>query len=170
LWGVVATHIRISSVLFIAAIGLGIGLVTTARYRLFQDKNIDMAPSLHWPVPQVICSITAEDDDRQVLIQIEYVIDAASSDKFGCAIRELKNLRLHDGATNWVIFYDVANPNRYVESFRAESWIEHLRFHERFTKTDKEIENRVLAFHIGKVTPVVNHFIDASMIGDDKRS
>ena len=129
-----------------------------------------MALSLHWPVPQVICSITAaEDDDRQVLIQIEYIIDAAISDKFGCAIRELKNL-LRDGATNWDTFYDVANPNRYVESFRAESWIQHLYFHERFTKTDKEIENHVLAFYIGKVAPVVNHFIDASMIGDNKRS
>ena len=127
-----------------------------------------MAPSLHWSVPHVICSITAEDDDRQVLIQIEYIIDAAISDKFGSAIRELNLLR--DGAASWGIFYDVTNPNRYVETFRTESWMEHLRFHERFTKTDKEIEDRVLAFYIGKVAPVVNHFIDASMIGDNKRS
>ncbi|MFL6381333.1 MAG: MFS transporter [Nitrososphaeraceae archaeon] len=168
LWGVVATQIGISNALLIATIGLGIGLVTATRYRLFQDKNIDTTPSLHWPVPQVICSITP--DDMQVLIQIEYIIDPARSDTFGCAIRELKNLRLRDGATNWGIFYDVANPNRYVETFRTESWIEHLRFHERFTKTDKEIEDRVLAFHIGKAAPIVSHFIDASMIGDDKRS
>jgi hypothetical protein len=107
---------------------------------------------------------------RQVLIQIEYIIDVASSDKFIYAIGELKNLRLRDGATNWGIFYDAANPNRYVETFRTESWIEHLRFHERFTKTDKEIEDRVLAFHIGDVAPVVNHFIGASIIGDDKWS
>jgi transmembrane secretion effector len=59
-----------------------------------------MTPSLHWPVPQVIFSITP--DDMQVLIQIEYIIDAARSDEFGCAIRELKNLYLRDGATNWV--------------------------------------------------------------------
>lgn len=45
---------------------------------------------------------------------------------------------------------------------------EHLRYHERFTKTDKGIEDRVLTFHIGNGAPVVNHF--ASTIGDDKWS
>jgi len=41
----------------------------------------------------------------------------------------------------------------------AESWAENLRYHERFTNIDREIEDRVLAFHIGKATPVANHFI-----------
>jgi hypothetical protein len=41
----------------------------------------------------------------------------------------------------------------------AESWAENLRYHERFTNIDREIEDRVLAFHIGKAAPVANHFI-----------
>lgn len=81
-----------------------------------------------------------------------------------------KNVRLRDGAINWGVFHDIANPDRYVETFMAESWAEHLRYHERFTNIDREIEDCVLSFHIGKVAPVVNHFINASMIGDDRRS
>jgi len=38
---------------------------------------------------------------------------------------------------------------------------EHLRYHERFIKADNEIDNRILACHIGKSAPKVNHFIYA---------
>ncbi|MGC2381838.1 MAG: MFS transporter [Nitrososphaeraceae archaeon] len=68
---------------------------------------------------------------------------------------------LRDRATNWDIFYDVGNPNHYVETFMAASWAEQLRYHELFTKTDKEIEDRVLIFHIGEAAPTMNHFIYA---------
>lgn len=57
------------------------------------------------------------------------------------------------------VFHDIANPDRYVETFIAESWAEHLSYHERFTNIDREIEDRVPSFHIGKAAPVVNHFI-----------
>ncbi len=71
---------------------------------------------------------------------------------------------MRDGATNWGIFYDVENPNRFLESFIAEFWGDHLRFQEHFTKSDKEIEDRVLAFHIGNNAPEVKHFIYASEV------
>ncbi|HZX64220.1 MAG TPA: MFS transporter, partial [Myxococcales bacterium] len=32
---------------------------------------------------------------------------------------------------------------RYVETFLAESWMEHLRQHERVTVADRELEKRV---------------------------
>ena len=84
---------------------------------------------------------------------------------------------MRDGATNWGIFYDVGNPDHYIETFIADSWAEHLRYHERFTRADKEIEDRVLAFHIGKAVRrliilymllyllknKINHFIYASV-------
>jgi hypothetical protein len=36
--------------------------------------------------------------------------------------------------------------NVYLESFKVDSWAEHERQHERFTKADREIEQRVLGF------------------------
>ena len=77
---------------------------------------------------------------------------------------------MRDGAINSGVFHDIANPDCYVETFMAESWAEHLCYDERFTNIDREIEDCVLSFHIGKAAPVVDHFIDESMIGDDRRS
>lgn len=68
---------------------------------------------------------------------------------------------MRDGTTNWDIFYDVGNPAHYVETFIATSWTEQLRCQVLFTKTDKEIVDRLLIFHIGEAALTVNHFIYA---------
>ncbi len=161
LWGVLANQIGVPSTLFFASLGLLIGLVTMIRYRLLLGKDVDMTPSLHWPVPQVTADI--HPDDGPVLIEIEYIIDDTKSNEFEYALQDLRNLRLRDGAINWGLFRDVANPSRYIETFVTESWAEHLRQHERITKTDKEIEDRVKIFHIGKTDPVVDHFIGTTI-------
>ena len=55
------------------------------------------------------------------------------------------------------------NPSEFIEIFISESWEEHLRQHERFTVDDREIEDKVRSFHIGKNPPVVTHFIAESL-------
>lgn len=161
LWGIVADLFGATTALLLASITLIGGLTTMTHYKLLlHGKDLDIIPALHWPLPQVTANIRP--DDGPVLIQIEYIVDVAKSKDFEFAIEELKNVRLRDGAINWGIFHDVANPDRYVETFMAESWAEHRRYHERFTNIDREIENRVLSFHIGKAAPVVNHFIGLS--------
>ena len=161
LWGVLANQIGVSNTLFFASLGLLIGLVTMVRHRLLSGKDVDMTPSLHWSVPQVTADI--HPDDGPVLIEIEYIIDDSKSNEFEYAAQDLRNLRLRDGAISWGLFKDVANPSRYVETFVAESWAEHLRQHERITKTDKEIQDRVNTFHVGKTDPVIDHFIGTTM-------
>ncbi len=161
LWGILANQFGIPNTFIFASIGLLIGLVTMVRYRLILGKDIDMTPSLHWPVPQVAADL--HPDDGPVLIEIEYIIDNTKSNEFEYAVRDLRTLRLRDGAIHWELFRDVANPSRYVETFVAESWVEHLRQHERITKDDLEIENRVKTFHVGKTDPVVDHFIGTAL-------
>src|SRR5439155_19825080 len=160
LWGILANQIGVSSTLFFASLGLLIGLVTMIRHRLLSGKDVDMTPSLHWSVPQVAADI--HPDDGPVLIEIEYIIDDTKSNEFEYAVQDLRNLRLRDGAISWGLFRDIANPSRYVETFVAESWAEHLRHHERVTKHDKEIEDRIRTFHIGTAAPSISHFIGAS--------
>jgi hypothetical protein len=61
------------------------------------------------------------------------------------------------------LYYDGENLSEYIETFIAESWEEHLRQHERFTIADREIEDKVRSFHIGKNPPMVTHFIAESL-------
>jgi predicted PurR-regulated permease PerM len=49
--------------------------------------------------------------------------------------------------------------SRYLETFIVDSWVEHLRQHERASVAEKELQENVLSFHLGDAPPMVSHFI-----------
>jgi len=61
----------------------------------------------------------------------------------------------------WNLFRDTAEPGRFVETFIVDSWAEHERQHGRLTKADREAEERVQRFHLGKLPLKISHFIAA---------
>ena len=61
----------------------------------------------------------------------------------------------------WAVFQDASDPTRYLEEFLVESWAEHLRQHERFSVTDRELEERVRSEHVGDTPVHASHHIYA---------
>jgi MFS family permease len=157
LWGLVAAHAGPHAALVAAALGLVVGLAATARFRLPAGEGPDLAPSRHWPAPAVVGA--ADADRGPVLVTVEYRIDPGNAEAFARAMRDVRRIRLRDGAFRWDLLVDPADPGRYVESFMVESWLEHLRQHERITMADREVERRARAYHVGPAPPVVSHFI-----------
>ena len=73
--------------------------------------------------------------------------------------RSLAAERRRDGAFFWQVYADAENPRRRVEAFMLESWLDHLRQHERVTEADRRIQEQVNAFHRGPAGPRVTHLI-----------
>ncbi len=157
LWGTVATHAGPRAALTAAGLGLVAGLALTARHRLATGEGLDLAPSRHWPAP--FAYDAGEGDRGPVLVTVEYQIDAARSAEFADAMRAVRRIRLRDGAVRWDLFQDASAPGRHVETFLVESWMEHLRQHERLTVSDRDVEQRARSFHTGAQPPVVTHYI-----------
>jgi hypothetical protein len=93
----------------------------------------------------------------------------SSSIKSGCAAAEraaflaaLKRVaaeRRRDGAYAWGIFANTARSDHLVETFFVDSWLEHLRQHQRVTNADRYAEE-----HLRKIlcdAPKVTHYIAA---------
>ena len=59
----------------------------------------------------------------------------------------------------WELFDDIEDPTRKVECFMVESWVEHLRQHERVTVADSELIATARAFHLGESPPKVTHLV-----------
>jgi len=159
-WGAVAARLGIPTTLLFAAVGLIAGLAVATRYRLARGEKIDLTPSLHWPEPHV--QVEPQPDHGPVLVVIDYLIEPGRSHAFKKAMRQVRQQRLRDGAMQWGLFNDPASPTRYVETFLVESWVEHMRQHERVTVADHEAEEVSRAFHIGDRPPVVAHLISAN--------
>lgn len=85
--------------------------------------------------------------------------DAADLAGFKAAIALLGHERRRDGAFFWQVFTDAENPRRQVETFMLESWLDHLRQHERVTEADREVQQAVHAYHRGGAPPKVTHLI-----------
>jgi hypothetical protein len=51
------------------------------------------------------------------------------------------------------------DPRRWVETFVVESWLEHLRQHERVTGVDRIALDAVRRFHATDGGPRVRHYI-----------
>ena len=58
------------------------------------------------------------------------------------------------------MFEDAADDGRYVETFYVDSWLEHLRQHERVTNADRQLEDAVRRI-LADGNPRVTHLIAA---------
>lgn len=155
-WGEVADIAGLPLTHFIAAAGALLAIPLTRRWKLQTGAGVDLTPSMHWPVPVVTHEI--ESDRGPVLVTVEYRLTSAKDrNAFLTALERLAHERRRDGAYAWGVFEDTAENGRFLETFLVESWIEHLRQHERVTHAD-----RVLQEHIHRLLqhmPAVRHLI-----------
>jgi MFS family permease len=165
-WGGLAERIGAPAALAGAGATLVVGLAAIAGWRLAPGEALDLSPSAHIPEPSVV--IEPAHDGGPVLVMIEYRIDPARAGAFRRAMREIGRVRRRDGATRWGIFQDPADPARWVELFRLESWLEHLRQHERATVADRMTWENTRRFHVGDAPPRVTHLVAALDDADDE--
>ena len=156
LWGKVAAYAGLPVAHFVAAAGAVLAIPLTWRWKLQTGAKFDLTPSLNWPPP--LTAHEVEHDRGPVLVSIEYRIDPKNSSAFLAALKKLERMRRRDGAYRWAIFEDAASDGRYLETFLVESWLEHLRQHERATNADRVVRDAVNRFHQSG-TPKVTHYI-----------
>jgi predicted MFS family arabinose efflux permease len=156
-WGEVASFVGLPTAHFLAAAGAVIAIPLTWRWKLQTGAGSDLTPSMHWPP---ITALDVAQDRGPVLVTVEYRIRLEDREAFLQALAGLEHGRRRDGAYAWGIFEDAAQPGRMVETFLVESWMEHLRQHERVTNADRLVQEAVDRFNIAG-EPKVTHFIAA---------
>ena len=158
LWGELAAVLGLPAAHFLAAAGAVAAVPLTWPWKLQAGTGIDLTPSMHWPAP-----ITAQDieqDRGPVMVTVEYRIRTEDRDAFLDALEPLGSERRRDGAYRWGVFEDAAEPGRIIEAFLVESWMEHLRQHERVTNADRLVQDCVRRFQLAG-EPKVTHYIAA---------
>jgi MFS family permease len=161
LWGQVAGLSSVPAAIVAAALAGVALLFLTRRASVAWGADEDFSPQ---PVRTVASDVVdVQPDEGPVMVSVEYLIDPAQAAEFARVMESTRRARLRQGALSWGLFRDAAVPGRYVEIFVDESWVEHLRRHERFTAADHGLRARRLAFHRGEGPPHVQRYIGAAM-------
>jgi MFS family permease len=158
IWGQAAQGIGLPAVHVIAAIALVASVLLLRRWRLQTAVGLDLAPSMHWPTP--LLSHDIEPDRGPVLVTVEYAVASADRAAFLAAMAQLASERRRDGAYDWGIYEDASKEGVFVETFHVDSWLEHMRQHQRVTNADRVLEDAVDGFQT-EGTPAVRHLIAA---------
>ncbi|MEN3746206.1 MFS transporter [Sphingomonas sp. HF-S3] len=158
LWGTIAGQVGVPATLTLAAALLvAVTLALAWRYPLDGMAKLDLAPSLHWPSP--VTEGAVEHDRGPVMVTIQYRIAPDQVPAFFEQMQGMRRIRRRDGAIHWGLYEDVAEPGLVLETFTVESWLEHLRQHDRVTNADRVRQDQVGAFQLDGVAPVVRHLI-----------
>jgi MFS family permease len=155
IWGQVATASTVQEALVVAAIS-SVSLALLVHYALpLPEHSGDLTPAPFGRLPEV----NARPGRGRVLTRVEYRIDPAQAEAFLALMEDSRRSRIQQGALEWSLLHDVAEPDLYVEQIVDESWTEHLRRFDRFTASDAQVREMRQAMHAGDKPPRVTRYI-----------
>jgi MFS family permease len=156
LWGLVAQYFGVREALGMASLTLVATSLSGFWSPLRSGESYNLEPSRAWPEPDV--AVGPPHEHGPVLVTVEYQIDPKDAAAFRRAAESLRAFRYQNGALQWGIFVDIADPTKYREVYMEEDWGSHLRQHDRVTAYETEVASGVYAFHRGEGMPPVVHF------------
>ena len=159
LWGFLGERLGLPAAHYLAAAGALLGLLATRRWKLYSGPEADLTPSMHWPEPVLAGGV--EEDAGPVLVTIEYQVAPENRAAFLAALERLGRERRRDGAYAWNVFQDAADPQRILETWLVDSWLDHLRQHRRVTKADRQVEEHANQLAVGQAR--ITHYIAAEI-------
>ncbi len=167
LWGAVAQKAGTKMALLSAAMCLALSLFLGIRFPLAESRALNLTQVSRWPEPVLL---SGTDMNGPVFVTVQYRVSPERAEEFINVMRKLEVIRRRDGAMQWGLFRDGSKADLYLEEFVVESWLEHLRQHERMTVSDVEVQGRVLALHLGPEPPQVTHYVAAEQPIRSKRA
>jgi predicted MFS family arabinose efflux permease len=160
-WGAVATRTGISTTFVLAGLST-IATIAIGAFAKLPDTPVDTTPWNHWRMPAIIHEAASELEHGPVLVTVRYRVRPQHDDAFVRAMESYGRIRRRDGASWWGVFRDLEHADVFLETFLVGSWAEHVRQHERFTRGDRDLEDRI-RLHVEE-EPLVTHFIQPQLV------
>jgi MFS family permease len=162
LWGWVADRAGLPVAHYLAGAGAVGAALLTRRWRLRSGPAADLTPSMHWPEP--VLPRGAQQDAGPVLVTVEYEVEPQHRAELLSLLAQVGRERRRDGAYAWQVYQDTERPERILETFLVDSWLEHLRQHRRVTQADRLVEDA--ARHLVRSEPRITHFLAAQAVAE----
>ena len=157
-WGLV-THVDgVRVALLIAGAVLFMSVFLGYWRALAETASLNLEPLRRWQAPDT--EVPVEGRTGPVVITIQYVIAEQDIIEFLGAMDERRRIRRRDGANDWKLLRDLANPELWVERYSTPTWHDYVRHNSRLTHEDAVIPEKLRALHRGPEKPVVRRMIE----------
>ncbi|MET4043853.1 MFS family permease [Bradyrhizobium sp. RT6a] len=84
-----------------------------------------------------------------LVVEIEYRVGQENARSFHNLMQDIQLFRQRNGAYGWSIARDIADPELWTERYHCPTWLDYLRQRNRATKSERALDQRATAFHIG---------------------
>ena len=158
LWGEVAAAVSVSAALLVAALTMLAGTVLGRWLPLPQTEELNLELLRTWKEPTTVVPVDGR--TGPVVVSIEYLIHEADVVEFLDAMTERRRIRRRDGARNWRLLRDLADPQLWIERYETPTWLDYVRHNNRITHHDAVIPQRLRALHRGAEPPRVRRMIE----------
>jgi MFS family permease len=146
LWGYMAADWGVTG----ALLASGAALILTPLVGLIlpmppvsTTADVEMVEFAH--EPEVALAITAR--SGPIVIEIDYFVDPEEARQFYDVMLKMQRTRLKNGAFDWSLSRDLADPALWTERYHCPTWADYLRMRSRFTHSDRELQSLADAFH-----------------------
>lgn len=147
LWGYVANGVGIGNALLIAGAVMFVSPVLAIWLRMpsTEGANNDAVDALE--EPEVNLSISQR--SGPIVVEIEYRVSQQKARAFYTTMLQLQAIRQRNGAYDWSIARDIADPELWIERYHCPTWLDYLRQRNRSTQSEREVQLKAIEFHLG---------------------
>lgn len=144
LWGMVASHWSVDIAMYGSGIALLLMPVIGLLFPLPDASEADVAPVILTHEPEIGMALTRR--SGPIIIEIDYDVDPDKARDFYDAMLKVQRTRQRNGAFNWSIARDIADPALWTERYQCPTWGDYQHMRERFTQADKEAQQVARSF------------------------
>lgn len=158
LFGVIAdSHgpvgaLHVAAVLQLASIAAGL------RWKLPAIGAANLDPQDLWREPDTI--VPVEGRSGPIVVTIEHRIAEGNIPAFLSVMNERRRIRRRDGARDWTLLRDLADPQLWIERYHVPTWLDYIRHNQRRTHADAENSLALRRLRIDGTEPVVHRMIE----------
>lgn len=138
-WGVDIAMIASGTLLVLTSLLVGL-VLPMPRVSLTGTEVVEVGNE-----PEVALQLTER--SGPIVIEIDYWVNPEHARQFYGAMLKLQHARLRNGAFDWSLSRDIANPALWTERYYCLTWGDYQRQRSRYTQSDRDLQTQASAFN-----------------------
>lgn len=156
--GTLSENYGVSNALLVMMGAQTVGLLIGAFFRLPEVGDLNLDPVGRWREPSV--KVDIEPRSGPIRVAVQYQIAETDIPAFITAMNERRRVRRRDGAKNWTLSRDLADPEVWVEQYQFARWADYTLHNQRRTHADDGSFSAIKALHKGTWPPVIHRYLE----------